>query len=56
MSLDEAAEALGMSRSTLYRELGAGRLPSVKIGPRRLVPSSAIAERKASDRARGKMP
>ena len=48
MSVAEAAEALGMARSTLYRELGAGRLPSVKIGRRRLVPSSAIAERIAN--------
>ena len=45
MSVDEAAEALGMARSTLYRDLGAGRLASVKIGRRRLVPSSAIAQR-----------
>ena len=48
MSVDQAAEALGMARSTLYRELGAGRLPSVKIGRRRLVPASAIAERISS--------
>jgi excisionase family DNA binding protein len=48
MSVDEAAKALGMARSTLYRELGAGRLPSVKIGRRRLVPASAIAQRMAS--------
>ena len=48
MSVDEAAEALGISRSTVYRELNAGRLPSVKIGRRRLVPASAIAQRIAS--------
>jgi excisionase family DNA binding protein len=48
LSVDEAAEALGLARSTLYRELGAGRLPSVKIGRRRLVPASAIARRIAS--------
>jgi excisionase family DNA binding protein len=45
MSVDEAAQALGIARSSLYRELGAGRLPSVKIGRRRLVPASAITRR-----------
>ena len=48
MSVDEAADALGIGRSTLYRELSAGRLPSVKIGRRRLIPASAIAQRIAS--------
>jgi excisionase family DNA binding protein len=41
-SIDEAAEALGIGRSALYDELGAGRLRSVKVGRRRLVPSGAL--------------
>jgi excisionase family DNA binding protein len=56
MSVDEAAEALGIARSTLYREFGAGRLSSVKIGGRRLVPASAIAQRIASAGTRPEAP
>lgn len=44
LSIGEAANALGIGRTAAYRELQAGRLRSVKIGRRRLVPSSAIAE------------
>jgi excisionase family DNA binding protein len=44
-SISEAAAALGVSRTTAYAELQAGRLRSVKLGRRRLVPASAIAER-----------
>jgi excisionase family DNA binding protein len=47
LSIDEAADVLGIGRSRLYAELAAGQLRSVKIGRRRLVPSSAIAERQA---------
>jgi excisionase family DNA binding protein len=45
LSIDEAAATLGIGRSTLYQELDAGRIRSLKVGRRRLVPSSAIAER-----------
>ncbi|MBA3852233.1 MAG: excisionase family DNA-binding protein [Chloroflexi bacterium] len=44
LSVDEAAKLLGIGRSALYGELAAGRLRSVKVGRRRLVPSGAIAE------------
>ena len=44
-SVDEAAAMLGIGRSALYAELQAGRLRSVKVGRRRLVPSGAIAAR-----------
>lgn len=39
-----AARTLGVGRSALYSELSAGRLRSLRVGRRRLVPSSAIAE------------
>jgi excisionase family DNA binding protein len=42
LSVREAADALGIARSTLYTEIGAGRLRSVKVGRRRLVPASAL--------------
>lgn len=48
LSIEEARAALGgVSRSTLYQEIRAGRLRTVRVGRRRLVPSSAIAERAA---------
>jgi excisionase family DNA binding protein len=45
LSVDEAARALGVGRSSVYAELGAGRLRSVKVGRRRLVPSGAVGDR-----------
>jgi excisionase family DNA binding protein len=44
MSIEQAARALGIGRTALYSEIGAGRIRSVKVGRRRLVPSSAIIE------------
>jgi len=44
LSIAEAARALGIGRTALYSEIGAGRIRSVKVGRRRLVPSSAISE------------
>jgi excisionase family DNA binding protein len=44
LSIEQAARALGIGRTALYSEIGAGRLRSVKVGRRRLVPSSAISE------------
>ena len=44
LSVDEAARHLGIRRSALYGELAAGRLRSLKVGRRRLVPSGALVE------------
>ena len=44
LSIDQAARALGIGRTALYSEIWAGRIRSVKVGRRRLVPSSAISE------------
>ena len=44
LSVDEAAAGLGIGRSVLYGEMGAGRLRSVKVGRRRLIPAASIAE------------
>lgn len=38
----EAAEALGVERSTLYEWLHAGRLHSVKVGGRRLIAAAEL--------------
>jgi excisionase family DNA binding protein len=43
-SIDQAARALGIGRTALYSEIGAGRIRSIKVGRRRLIPSSAISE------------
>jgi excisionase family DNA binding protein len=44
LSVDEAAAALGCGRTLVYDEIGAGRLRSLRVGRRRLVPSGAIAD------------
>jgi excisionase family DNA binding protein len=42
LSIKEAAEACGLSRATLYRLMADGKLTTLKIGARRLVPVVAI--------------
>ncbi|HEY4189342.1 MAG TPA: helix-turn-helix domain-containing protein [Candidatus Limnocylindrales bacterium] len=55
LSIADAAEHLGgIARSTVYRELEAGRLRSVRVGGRRLIPASAIADYAAGAVPRGK--
>ena len=41
LSIPEFCKAYGLSRSTVYRMMAEGTLPSVKIGKRRLVPVDA---------------
>lgn len=41
-SITEAAELLGVGRTTLYNEVAAGRLPTVTIGRRRLITRTAV--------------
>lgn len=43
LSVEDAAAILGVGRSMAYAEIGSGRLRSVKVGRRRLVPASAVA-------------
>lgn len=53
LTVDEAIRALGISRSTLWRRLRHGDLPSVRRGGRRLVRISAAQNadrRRAADR------
>ena len=40
----EAAEALGIGRSTAFALVSSGELPSVRVGKRRLVPTAALRE------------
>ena len=48
LNVDEAAQALRLSRSLLYELIRSGQLRTVKAGRRRLVPVSALAEYVAS--------
>jgi excisionase family DNA binding protein len=42
LSIVETSEATGLSRSSLYRAIESGTLPTVKVGGRRLVPVAAV--------------
>jgi excisionase family DNA binding protein len=42
--VDEAAEALRLSRSSIYELIRSGQLRTVKHGARRLVPVDALGE------------
>ena len=43
-SISEAAAMLGISRTTTYVEISAGRLEAVSIATRRLIPHDALLE------------
>lgn len=45
ITVDEAGRTLGVSRSTVWRLIQRGDLPSVRRGGRRLVPANAIRKR-----------
>jgi excisionase family DNA binding protein len=42
LRVEDAARALGIGRSTVYDLIRSGRLRSIKIGRRRLVPRDAV--------------
>lgn len=44
LDIPSAATALGIGRTRLYAELDSGRIRSVRVGRRRLIPALAIAE------------
>jgi excisionase family DNA binding protein len=45
LSVDEARSCLGnpVSRSSWYRAVAAGEIPSISVGRRRLIPTAALA-------------
>jgi len=45
ITVEEAGRTLGVSRSTVWRLIQRGDLPSVRRGGRRLVPSTALRTR-----------
>ena len=48
IGVETAATALGLRRSKLYELIATGRLKSVKVGTRRLIPADAMHEFVAS--------
>jgi excisionase family DNA binding protein len=42
--IPEAAERLGIGRTSMYGLLDAGEIASVKVGKRRVVPEAALVE------------
>ena len=44
LSIAETTQRLGIGRSTLYKILGAGQLPVVRIHRRTLIPASSVDE------------
>jgi excisionase family DNA binding protein len=44
LSINQACSALGISRTSVYSALATGRLRSVTVGRRRLVPADAIED------------
>jgi excisionase family DNA binding protein len=44
LRVEEAAQLLGIGRSLAYHLIRTGRLRSIKIGSRRLIPLAAIDE------------
>lgn len=51
VSVEAAGRVLGVSRSTIWRMIQRGTLPSVRQGGRRLVRVSALKQPKASRRS-----
>jgi excisionase family DNA binding protein len=56
LTIPEAAEALSLSRGSIYNLMKAGKLPTIKIGASRRIESSAIErllnEARETDRIR----
>lgn len=44
VTVDEAASALSIGRTTVYHLMNVGRLRSVKVGRARRIPADALAE------------
>jgi excisionase family DNA binding protein len=42
LSVEEAAQALGLSRATIYRLIRDNRLATLKVRSRRIIPIAAI--------------
>ena len=52
LSAEEAAEVLGIGRTFVFELVAKGRLESIKIGRRRLIPRDALERLVAEERER----
>ena len=52
LTVQECAEALGLSRGLTYEAVRSGRLPAVRVGRRWLVPKSTLDQFLASAKVR----
>ena len=43
VSVNEARRAIGLSRTSMYQAIRTGRIPSIRIGRRILIPVSSLA-------------
>lgn len=50
-SIEEAAQSLGVGRTTVYDLMNSGDLESVKVGRRRIIPADAVGAFLAARRA-----
>lgn len=44
MTVEEAGELLGLSRSSAYRGAASGEIPTIRIGRRLLVPTAKLLD------------
>jgi excisionase family DNA binding protein len=44
LSPDETCEVLGVKRSTLFKMLEAGKIPSIKVGRLRRIPAAGLRD------------
>ena len=49
---EQAAQALGVGRTFMYSLLASGRIESIKLGRRRLIPTDALERLVAEERER----
>jgi excisionase family DNA binding protein len=52
MQVDAVAEALGLSRATVYTAVQTGEIPSLRIGRRIVVPTAAVRRMLQLDKER----
>jgi excisionase family DNA binding protein len=55
-SIKDAAQALGISWSTLYKLIGSGRIPTIRVVGRRLIERNALEAFLAATRGEGGAP
>lgn len=52
LTVEEAGRALGISRSTVWRRIQKGQIPTIRRGGRRLIASAALRRQAASGSTR----